>query len=459
MSEIIKYIDNELFKFNLNFTVKDFNGTLKDFDNETSRPDQSIYTFTKNGNNYIYSVKGSFIKGTIDYSNTQWEGEFEFVKELTSGSYNKVSLYKFKGKDYILREASSDPKSKLDSITQQFFSFYENLKHLILYILIKKEIGNVKLIPIPYLIGLYDGGGPNIKSIMIMEKGAGTLSDYFEHLINKEQRDEYALNSKLVPIYPKSIAQIKIYLLNIYHYLYLIDTILKINFKHNDLKCNNIVVSDSRTYAPLIIDFGYSEFIINGIRYDNNQRHIEDEKQIVKNSKGLEFDYLETKENPYNIVHDFIQLISSLYFIQVLDYERTYLTGSDKYKLIEFDDFFTFVDNIGSNIMDSKNLKNYLKFIYIKFIEKNQGVTKKEINPEDFPKLYKLFYDHISSDIHDYISLHPKVSDSDEFKMTVNINPYKLAHNLGLKFHIFEFEYEQKYLKYKMKYMKLKNKI
>jgi len=458
MSERIQYINNELFKFNLNFTIKDYNGTMLDFDKEISSDDSSFFTFNKNAaDNYVYKIKQSFIKDGINYSNTKWEGEFKFVKELTSGSFNKVSLYSYNGNEYIIREASFDTTSKLDPITQQFFAFYENLKHLILYILIKKEIGDVKLIPIPYLIGFYNGGKNDIKSIMIMEKGGTTLSNYFQNIINEEQEIEIGLNNKITPTYPNSFLNIKIYLLNIYHYLYLIDTILKINFKHNDLKCNNIVVSINSKQAPLIIDFGFSEFIIDNIRYDNNQRHI-GEKQIVKNSKGQDLDYLETKENPYNIVHDFIHLISSLYFIKIIDFIKSYKIGNEEYKNIDVIDLFKFAHNQNSNILDSDNLKHYLGFIYTKFIELNYNIKGMIIKPDDLPKLYKIFYDHISSDLHDYILKYPKISDSDEFNMTININPYKLAHNLGLKFSIFDFEYEQKYLKYKMKYMKLKNK-
>ena len=43
-------------------------------------------------------IQKKFIKDGIDYSNTEWEKhKFEFVREITSGSYNKVSLYRFDG--------------------------------------------------------------------------------------------------------------------------------------------------------------------------------------------------------------------------------------------------------------------------------------------------------------------------------------------------------------------------
>ena len=460
MSDKIRYLNNELFKFNLNFTVNNFSETFLNFEKEIKN--KNLFTFTQNGRNYKYSVKNSFSKDGINYSNDKWtDFEFEHIKDLNNGSYNIVSIYKYKDKEYILREGLISKEltknTGLKDIEQAFLAFYENLKHLILYFLIKKEIGDVKLIPIPYLIGLCDNGGV-YKSIMIMEKGKETLEKYFTKMIDDEQnKDLMADPTKKNLTYPNSMLEIKKYLLNIYHYLYLITTILKIHFKHNDFKCNNIVVSDDDKNTPLIIDFGYCEFIIDEkIRYDNNQRLLE-ESQVEKSISGENIDYLNTK-NYYNIVHDIIQLIVSLYFINIVDHDESSKIGTVQYKNIDALGLFTFSDNKNTNILDADNLTKYVGFIFKKKLTSIKQPPRWPMIDE-FHNLYKLFYDHIISDLVDYHTSNPYFKSTDEYEETILINPYKLAHNLGLKFDIFKIDYEQKYLKYKMKYMKLKNKI
>ena len=79
----------------------------------------------------------------IKSSGERLTNQFIFKEELKVGGYNKISIYTdASSNEYIIRKSKSKD--------EQFESFYENIKHIILYILIRKYIGNIKFIPQPY---------------------------------------------------------------------------------------------------------------------------------------------------------------------------------------------------------------------------------------------------------------------------------------------------------------------
>jgi hypothetical protein len=72
--------------------------------------------------------------------------------EIGSGGYNRIyECIDTNGKTFLLRIGNdSSSISRNDALFDQFF---ENFKHLILYILIRSQYTNIKLIPQIYLLG------------------------------------------------------------------------------------------------------------------------------------------------------------------------------------------------------------------------------------------------------------------------------------------------------------------
>jgi hypothetical protein len=330
---------------------------------------------------------------SIEYNRIRPDGSterkiFTFKKFLSAGSFNKTDIYIDKTthdyKEYIFRSSTSS------SFEDQFKSFYENLKHIILYILIRKNLGNIKFIPKPYHFGLKKDSRGNITLYMIMEKGECTLDKHFQ-------------KSKVTDL------QIKKTVFSIYVDLWNIDSLFSnnINFKHNDLKCNNVVVSSIG--APLIIDFGLSQFdLIDAgltIKFKSCESFIK--SKYYYNVKG------------YNIIHDLLHLISSFNFV--------YRNNFKPFEILRF------TKNNGSNILDTD--------IITSFIEHKYG---REMISDS--QLFRKFYSDFNLQ-----SYSPSI---------IPITPIQLADNIGLQMSdVIIDEFEIKYRKYKEKYLNLKNQI
>jgi len=323
---------------------------------------------------------------------------FTFKKFLSNGSFNKTEIYIDKTthdyKEYIFRSSTSS------TFDDQFKSFYENLKHIILYIIIRKSLGNIKFIPQPYHFGLNKDKTGKITLFMIMEKGKITFDDYLENPTLSSEHIKKLVFSIYCDLYDLSSLCIKEG-----------DVSTQLNFKHNDFKCNNLVISNTGT--PLIIDFGLSKF-----KLTDSGRTIDFISCEASSIKSIYYD-----NNGFNIIHDMLQLIASFNFIKNL-----------KFKPFEI---LKFKNNIGSNILDTDNILEIINTLY------GQNAYKSR-------SLFRFFYD--SFNLKTVIILKPKIK--------IDITPSDLAYNIGLTLddRIID-KFEKKYKKYKIKYLNLVSKF
>lgn len=491
-----------------------------------------IYNYENDGFGRIISTKTPRKKYTL-------------IKHIGDGSFNKASIFREdpSGIEYVLKtsktgiyEFNSNIYSSEGEFKNLFDGFYENIKHVVLYIIIKKYL-NFKLIAKPFYFGILKNiefDGPSIIStsyipIMIMEKGEFTLENYIEKLYQSEtleqnkylmcvpdekyrimsssQLQTYKTNSKRLD--DDRIKQINKILIRIYNYLITINKNLGIEFKHNDLKLNNIVMInetdkssmfdisgsmyipyDLRIYdnaIPLIIDFGFCEFKINQnyLLSGLSPRQI----NFIHNQN-----YILSPPLPrcWNSILDIMMLYGSLNIIQLcipygLDVDHTNTTKSQfgpfasrrfidefknvKYEIIDFpsNNLLIFKHNQDSNIL------GLIPFFYMELwdiyntiltkgsiIINNKQITKKDEDPLNVTKdnLWRIFYYREIFTENLIKNLIGKIKESLQINkpITFYIEPIELAHNIGLThFNLKQIEYKKKYLKYKMKYLTLKN--
>ena len=147
---IFDTIENELKKFGLNIRLGTFDELREQFRKLVNDP-LNFATF-KEG--VVVDAAGS---QSIEFNRVRPDGSverkiFTYKQFLSKGGFNKTDIYIDKTthdyKEYIFRSSISP------SFEDQFKSFYENLKHIILYIIIRKRLGNIKFIPQPYHFGL-----------------------------------------------------------------------------------------------------------------------------------------------------------------------------------------------------------------------------------------------------------------------------------------------------------------
>jgi hypothetical protein len=479
---------------------------------------------------------------------TKTRKKYSLIKHIGDGSFNKASIFREdpSGIEYVVKisktgiyEFNSNIYSSEEEFKNLFDGFYENIKHVVLYIIIKKYL-NFKLIAKPFYFGILKNmefDGPTIKStsyipIMIMEKGEFTLENYIEKLYQSEtlehdnnlicvpdekyrimspsQLQTYKTNSKRLD--DERIKQINKILIRIYNYLITINKTLGIEFKHNDLKLNNIVMInetdnssmfdisgsmyipyDTRIYdnaIPLIIDFGFCEFKINQnyLLSGLSPRQI----NFIHNQ-----DYILSPSLPrcWNSILDIMMLHSSLNIIQIcmaygLDVNHTNTTKSQfgpfasrrfidefknvKYDLIDFpsNNLLIFKHNQDSNILGLipffyMELWNIYNTIFTKgsIIIDNKEIKKDPNHDGNETKvtknnLWRIFYYREIFTENLIKNLIEKIKEDlrTNKPITFYIEPLELAHNIGLThFNLKEIKYKNKYLKYKMKYLALKN--
>lgn len=397
-NNIFDTIENELKKFGLDIKLGTLEELKKEFIKIIMNP-LKLATFK----DVVVDSDGS---SSIEFNRVRSDGSIErkiftYKKHLSSGSFNKTDIYEDRTtsnfKEYIFRS------SKIGTtISQQFFSFYENLKHIVLYIIIRKRLGNIKFIPQPYHFGLKRGATGNITLYMIMEKGKSTLDDYIE-------------TSTL------STLDIKKLVFSIYYNLYELsnlcihdkDTTTLLKFKHGDFKCNNLVVSEKG--APLIIDFGFSRFtIFSRVSPTDSGKSIDFESC---ESPGVYYPTL----NGYNVIHDMLQLIASFNFIKK--------SGFKPFTILKF------INNKNSNILDTD--------VITTIINSNYGY-----NAINLLHLFSFFYTDFN------------LIKNTSKKYTIEITPSELAYNIDLTLaDRITDEFEKKYKKYKMKYLNLVSQL
>jgi hypothetical protein len=218
--------------FNITIELKSYTDMKKDFNNEPLKIIANSFTIDREKN---ITFTENNIKSQL----------YRYSRNLTAGAYNKVSEYTLNSEKYIFRE----------SINSDIFdTFYENLKHIILYIIMCRYNNQIKLIPKPIYIGWNNN---NIH--FLAEAGA---MDFYKY-INDNHRTVEGI---------KGIEEI---CYKIYRDLYTINNVPNMNlcFKHCDMKPENIVLSiltgekNIITKEPLLIDFGFSIFKIDDIDF------------------------------------------------------------------------------------------------------------------------------------------------------------------------------------------------
>jgi hypothetical protein len=409
-SDKITTVENGLREFGLKkFRLVDndsidnyFEEIIKDLDNLSDYIDE----FTQYTN--IYTLKHKGLYGSY------YEKNYIVGSSAGTGSWNETFTCKDeKGKEFIIKRTNTPD---MDGERE---SFYENMKHLILYILIRKYIGKLKFIPQIYHLGILRKSKNDISIICIMEKGNFILGDYIN----------------TVPF----IDTQKVFL-KIYNSLFIIEDKLKMNFKHNDFKENNILVSSDG--KPLLIDFGFCEFKIDTISF-----------HTLTHKSHENFD--STNYFGYNIIHDIIQLLTSLYNIP----------GA---RFCPYD-IFKFVKNRNTNILDVAVLIQYLNSKFPVVYTDSDGRFNKsvkfsspihllpDLELQYFKKMFLTFYDKGKYDL-----VNDQVINYLLLGKSIFITPTELAYNIGIPLPSDDDSFgnfEEKYKKYKMKYLKLKNRL
>jgi hypothetical protein len=256
---------------------------------------------------------------------------FTWVQDLTTeGYWNKIQLYKdCKNKHYIFRtslnkkELSSEPDDEY-----LYRSFEENLKHIILYILLKYYYSDTKykIVPEVYYFGLHVNALTKEKTfITCMEVGGITLEKYFESM-------------------PENYLEMRKILYTTFRSLELLND-LGLDFKHGDLKSNNILMT--RENKPMIIDFGKSRFKLDDLIFES----------LNETSTFYEDPYM-------NVTHDMMQLIYSLFIPKKISliFSEQIMNITD-YKINVYK-IFNFVKNKNSCALEGKIMEQIAREKY-----------------------------------------------------------------------------------------------
>jgi serine/threonine protein kinase len=288
-------------------------------------------------------------------------------------------------------------------------SLVENIKHYILYILTELYLGGKEYIVQPFYIGL---GKINdtTKIFITMEKGDTNLLDKF----NGMDREVSKLGL-IIPI-TKSLSEI----LNELNQIKTLpdDETSKINFKHGDLKLNNIIINSGDCIK--LIDFGISQFEIkndNGViqKFPTHYNYIES-----RGSSLITHNPIYYSNYKLNITHDLLMFISSL-------------------NLVYSNICIIFDLSEENNIFHGRNMCAYFR---------------KHFGDPNNKSLYNEFY-KASFDI-----------KNDMLKNNILTDSLKYSDIIWDNSEIFVTDFTRdstdefmKYLKYKAKYLHLKNKI
>lgn len=338
------------------------------------------------------------------------DNTLEYIQEsgrVLEGTFNKALRYTSGSKHYLIKinkaiDISSENQTQIKyrRMLKLSDSFYENLKHIILYILIRLYIKDkIKLIPKIYTVG-YNRITEELYSVLEL---------------GEKSFERYIIDNK------NNIKLINIMLYSIYNALELITNIGPgINFRHGDLKFDNIVLTSDN--KPMIIDFGLSEFdlspqyklfsIISGIL--NYTRAF---PQLNKELTEL-----------LNMSQDIILLIQSFRYFITEEFITNIFNGINYNKNI---------------LLDGRNLNRLIKHIFR--FNSNEEAVKRRIH-------LRLYHD---STINGNCSLNLLPLEKDL------LNSKELAEYIGLTPENINQEtiyskYQLKYLKYKKKYLELK---
>ena len=346
--------DDLLIFFNINFDLNAINpdgmnssyDIMKSVFNNTIKikniSEIIINTLTIDLNNNI-----TFMDNSIIPSNNT---DFKYIDTIGEGSYNKVSKYISNNNDYIFREYKDQ--------NNLFECFYENLKHLILYIIICRYISMIKIIPKPIAMCVYNGVLTKKHNTYIGFISESGKYDFYTYMNKISQRDSLRI------------------FFNIYKDLYNINNIpnMELCFIHNDMKPANVVITSLN--FPLLIDFGLSSFKINDISFYEayyetgkfNNKNILNNRMYSLLCDSIVFLY---NMNYYNFSYNIIDDINSIYNIKnfkaiIFKIKTNYgysFHYSHIYKLLFSDSYKIFIFNKYTYIYKPDDL---LKAMHIK---------------------------------------------------------------------------------------------
>ena len=379
MHDFKKQIEIDLLDFfNISIKLDTYENMKKTFSKDSMK--NTFYTEPGN-NELIFNENG---KDTI----------YTFDRVIGHGSFNKVDRYVMNGKNYILRQ-NINVSTNIDNII--FNTFYENLKHIILFIIMCRYNRQIKMIPRPSGMGWYSvSKSVPTESICFLSE-AGKY-DFFNYL-----KDNY--NEQL---------EIEKICFQIYRDLYTINTVPSMNlcFKHCDLKPENIVLTQSN--YPLIIDFGFSIFKIDDIDFIR--------PNIGNITDTFKFFSIYSTDNFLNAMSDFVILLYLIIYrlkIQIFDYKCK--------DIIICDDIIYSIFDAIHNIP-----------LYSKYKDKEGFIH------------YIMIYNILYTD---------SIIQKNKYKLT----PYKFLNFLAIngkdRKEYNERIYYKKYMKYKIKYLKLQSNL
>ena len=244
--------------------------------------------------NFNLISRNIILPNSISYNNTNKSiiynniiYNFNETTTIKCGTYNCIDNYRVNSEKIVFRYIKP---TKISQPSILFKSFYENLKHFILYIIVKHWFNNSKIIPTP--IGMFFYKNKTGYSFgMLMEGGKQSFYDYIY--------GQYTLTAPTLRYLEGVCAQI-------YETLYILNSKPDIlQFKHNDLTPDNIVFTNTivqSTAIPLIIDFGMSTFIIAGINFICPEYYANDSINL--------------HNPPYaNAIYDFLTLLYIIYML------------------------------------------------------------------------------------------------------------------------------------------------
>jgi serine/threonine protein kinase len=382
---------------------------------QCARTDRRNITFD-NGKIYYYTPTTNFNQS----------GTFNEILIYSDDSTNRKYVIK-QNKKYDLTAIRNPQVKRFLKTVYTIKAFYENLKHIILTILITNTYGEIKLMPKIYDIG-YIQEQPELPRPGNIKAGVGgTICIVMEYA--QVLTDSIGYGKKL-----NSQAKLNKFIYSVYKALELINSIQPlVHFRHGDLKFNNILISEDN--KPIMIDFGFSEFELDSklkfksagkiLNYWNNYECFHPNFKIklqqfgvIKYSKPLEkiLDMLNSTNDIMFLLLSLKAQIGDAYaFILVYNPVNKYFISGASVKDIATSMFG--VDATFSNFYNV-NLIDNLEF-------------------------YELIQ---ADDLVPYINLSTTLPSDPDY---ISTNPSDL-NDLFAKYNI-------KYFKYKEKYLKLKN--
>jgi hypothetical protein len=305
MSELKIQLSNDLkIFFNIFIKIDSYENMKKQFSKDTIKNN-----FTVNALNNNITFNEEVNKSSQEYISQEYiSQEYIYSKNLQHGSFNKLSEYTIYSDKYALRQ-SILPNT---TIEDNFNSFYENLKHIILYLLMCRYNSQIKLIPKPIGMGWY-----NNSICFLSEAGEIDLFQYINtrlYMINKDGNIDFDSidNTKIL----EKIC------FKIYRDLFIINQVpgMELCFMHGDMKSENIVLT--KLLQPLLIDFGFSRFVIDDVLFiKTNDLKNENKKAIYLNIIKYKQKYSDTF---YILILDFLMLLYYIIYgfkIKLFDYD------------------------------------------------------------------------------------------------------------------------------------------